>query len=253
MKKKICVVINSRANYGRIKTFINEIKNNSKLDLKILVSASAMLYRFGQVFKTIEKDGFKIDKKIYSIVEGDNLTTMAKSTGLSITELSTYFENSRPDIVVVIADRFENLAVAIAASYMNIPVAHIQGGEVTGSIDEKVRHAITKLSNIHFVSTERAKKFVINMGEDPKTVFKTGCPSIDIAKKFSKKTSDKQIDKILLHKGDEGFYFKNRKFIVVLQHPVTTEFTQIYNQIKGTLDAVVELKKKKNKCSMAVA
>ena len=108
---------------------------------------------------------------------------MTKSAGLTIIELSNIFKKIKPDVVVVLADRFENLPVAICASYMNIPLAHVQGGEVTGSIDEKVRHAITKLSDIHFVSTERSKKFVIKMGENKKSVFNTGCPSIDIAKK----------------------------------------------------------------------
>ena len=109
--------------------------------------------------------------KIYSIVEGENLTTMAKSTGLSIIETSTFFENYRPDGVIVIADRFKNLSVAIAASYLNIPLIHIQGGEVTGSIDEKVRHSITKLADIHFVSTKRSKNYLLKMGENKNQYF----------------------------------------------------------------------------------
>ena len=161
--KKICVVVNSRANYGRIKSFMREVRESKILDLQIIVGASALLHRFGRVVDIIKKDGFIPNALLYSIIEGETPTTMAKSTGLGIIELSTIFQNLKPDLVLTVADRFETLSTAVAASYMNIPVAHIQGGETTGSIDEKVRHAITKLSDIHFVSTRRAKEFVIKM------------------------------------------------------------------------------------------
>ena len=113
------------------------------------------------------------------VLEGENLAAMAKTTGLGLLELATVFDNLKPDVVVTVADRYETLATAVAAAYMNIPLAHIQGGEVTGSIDEKVRHAVTKLADLHFVSTERSRERVIRMGEDPDAVFMTGCPSID--------------------------------------------------------------------------
>ena len=128
------------------------------IELQLIVGASALLHRFGDVRSIIESDGFPISGRVYSIVEGENPTTMAKSTGLAIIELSTMFENLQPDVVLTVADRFETLATAVAASYMNIPVAHTQGGEVTGSIDESVRHAITKLSHIHFPATKLAAR-----------------------------------------------------------------------------------------------
>ena len=156
--KRICVVVNSRANYARIKSVLTEIKNYKNLNLQIILGASTLMDRFGNVSDIIEKDGFKISEKVYSIVEGDNPTTMAKSTGLAIIELSNIFENSKPDMVLTVADRFETLATAVAASYMNIPLVHTQGGEVTGSIDESVRHAITRLANIHFPATLKSKK-----------------------------------------------------------------------------------------------
>ena len=238
-KKKICVAINNRANYARVKSLLIELKKNKKFDLKILLGASAILSRFGELYNIIRKDGFREIKKIYSIVEGENLTTMAKSTGLSIIETSTFFENQRPDAVIVIADRFENLSVAIAASYLNIPLIHIQGGEVTGSIDEKVRHAITKLSDIHFVSTRRSRNYLIKMGEQKQSVFFTGCPSIDIASKSKSKLF-------------KNFFVKNRgvgnypnfkeKYIVVMQHPETTKYSGTLNQIKQTIDALIQIK-----------
>ena len=186
--KKICVVVNSRANYARIRSVLFEIKKNKKLSLQLILGASSLMDRIGNLSKIVKKDGFKISGKIYTIIEGNNLTTMAKSSGLAIIELSNIFENNRPDFVLTVADRFETISTAIAASYMNIPLIHTQGGEVTGSIDESVRHAVTKLSNFHFPSTLKAKQNVIRMGENKKRVFLTGCPSIDLAKKVLKST-----------------------------------------------------------------
>ena len=125
-------------------------------------------------------DGFAPDATIRFIIEGETPATMAKSTGLGLLELPTVFELLQPDIVVTVADRFETIATAVAASYMNIPVAHTQGGEVSGSIDESVRHAVTKLAHVHFPATELAARRVIAMGEDPAWVFNVGCPSIDL-------------------------------------------------------------------------
>ena len=152
---------------------------------------------------------------------------------------ATFFENYRPDAVLVIADRFENLSVAISASYLNIPLIHIQGGEVTGSIDEKVRHAITKLSDIHFVATKRSKKFLIKMGENKKNVFLTGCPSIDIAFKAKSKLS-KDFFKKNKGVGNVPKYYE--KYIVVMHHPETTKFNETYSQILQTINAILKLK-----------
>ena len=232
MKKKICVVVNNRANYARIKSLLIEITKIKKFDLNILLGASAILTRFGNVDKIIKSDGLKISGKIYSIVEGENLATMSKSTGLAIIETTTYFENIRPDVVIVIADRFENLSVAIAASYLNIPLIHIQGGEVTGSIDEKVRHAITKLSDIHFVSNSRAKKFLINMGENKEKIFITGCPSIDLVK-GNTKSLDKNF--FIRNMGIGNTPSFNEKYMVFLQHPETTKFDSVKAQINETI------------------
>jgi len=238
-KRKICVVVNSRPNYSRIKSFLYEAQKSKNIDLNILVGASALLYRFGEVVKIIKKDGFKISQMVHSIVEGENPATMAKSTGLGIIELSTHFQNLNPDIVLTVADRFETIATAIAASYMNIPVAHTQGGEMTGSIDENVRHAITKLSHIHFPSTKRAKKNLILMGENPSKVFLTGCPSIDLIKNTNLSLNKN----ILTNKQGVGDSIElNKEYIILLQHPVTTEFGDGPAQIRQTLEAIGKLK-----------
>ncbi|MES2411757.1 MAG: UDP-N-acetylglucosamine 2-epimerase, partial [Bacteroidota bacterium] len=184
--RKIAVVITARPSYSRVKTVLTAIKNHPELELQLIVAASALLDRYGSAVNYIESDGFEIAAKVFNVLEGENLTAAAKTTGIGILELSTVFDNLRPDIVVTVADRFETMATAISASYMNIPLAHIQGGEVTGNIDEKVRHSITKLADYHFVASENAKNRVIQLGENPSMVFNTGCPSIDIAQEVAK-------------------------------------------------------------------
>lgn len=237
-KRKICVVVASRANYGRIKSALRAIQEHPGLELQLIVGASALLYRFGQVVDVIQDDGFEVTARVYSIVEGENLTTMAKSTGLGIIELATLFENLAPDIVLTVADRFETMATAVAASYMNIPVAHTQGGEVTGSIDESVRHAITKLSHLHFVATEQSRDRVIRMGEDPARVFNTGCPAIDAIAHIDLELGPDFFER---YGGVGQSIDPSKPYLVVLQHPVTTEFGSGLAQINETLDAVKRL------------
>ena len=179
---KIAVVINSRANYGRIKSFLVESRNYKSLNVKVIAGASALLAKYGRVVDIIKEDGFEVAAELDSIVEGDEPIHMAKSTGLGIIETASVIKKLKPNAVLTIADRYETLATAVAASYMNIPVIHTQGGDQTGSIDESVRHAITKLSHIHFPASEKSKERIIAMGEDPKFVFNVGCPSIDLIK-----------------------------------------------------------------------
>jgi UDP-hydrolysing UDP-N-acetyl-D-glucosamine 2-epimerase len=233
--RKVCVVVNSRANYGRIKSVLQAIKTHPKLELQLIVGASALLQRFGGVIDLIRSDGFEPNATVYSIVEGETPTTMAKSTGMAILELATQFENLKPDIALTVADRFETIATAIAASYMNISVAHTQGGEVTGSIDESVRHAVTKLSHIHFPATEQARDFLIRMGEVPDTVYLTGCPSLDAVADIDLSISN---DLFQRYRGVGPDLDAAKPYIVVLQHPVTTEYGKGLAQIDETLAAV---------------
>jgi len=238
MQRKICVVINSRANYGRIKSVMEAIQEHPDLELKTIVGASALLHRFGQAVDVIRKDGIEPAAKVYSIVEGENPTTMAKSTGMAIMDLSTQFENLRPDVVLTVADRFETIATAIAASYMNIPVAHTQGGEVTGSIDESVRHAVTKLAHVHFPATKQAADYLLRMGEEPGRVHLTGCPAIDLIANLDLSLPG---DLFESNRGVGAKLDTNQPYLVVLQHPVTTEFGQGFEQIQETLAAVLAL------------
>ena len=235
--RKICVVINNRANYARIKYFLKAAQKNSKLELSVILGASANLQRYGELSQTLKKDGFSPKYKISTIVEGENPISMAKSTALSIIELSSIFEKIKPDIVLTVADRFETLATAIASSYLNIFLAHTQGGEVSGSIDESVRHSISKLAHIHFPSTRRSKDFLIKMGENKKQIFLTGCPSIDILKNEKLKISNKLMKKINSTKTDGNIDFNN-DYLILMQHPVTTEYFDAKRQINETIKAV---------------
>lgn len=239
-KRKICVVVTARPSYSRVKTLLKAIKDNPNLELQLVVAASALLDLYGSVVKTMENDGFKINAKVFMIIEGENPATMAKTTGIGLIELSTVFYNIKPDIVVTIADRYETIATAIAAAYMNIPLAHIQGGEITGSIDEKVRHAITKLANFHFVSNSRAADNVIRMGEFPEHVFITGCPSIDLVKEMIGNINE-GFDPFRKYTGVGSEVNLSEGYLVVMQHPVTTEYDLARVHITETLYAIKEI------------
>jgi UDP-hydrolysing UDP-N-acetyl-D-glucosamine 2-epimerase len=239
-KRKIAVVITARPSYSRVKTVLQAIQKHPELELQLIVAASALLDRYGSAVNYIEKDGFEIHAKVFNVLEGENLTAAAKTTGIGILELSTVFDNLKPDIVVTVADRFETMATAISASYMNIPLAHIQGGEVTGNIDEKVRHAITKLSDYHFVASESARERVIKLGEDASFVFNTGCPSIDLAYEITK-LKNLSFNPYQKYGGVGAEPDLSKGYLVVMQHPVTTEYQDSRKHIEETLLAINEL------------
>ena len=236
-KRKICVAVTARPSYSRIKTALAAIRAHPHLQLQLVVAASALLERYGSAAKFIEQEGFEIAARVYMVLEGENPAAMAKTTGLGVLEMATVFDNLRPDIVVTVADRYETMATAVAASFLNIPVAHVQGGEVTGSIDEKVRHAVTKLADIHLVATDRARERVVRMGEDPEMVWVTGCPSIDLA---CETLRDPTLDFDPMEKyGGVGLTVDlSTGYLVVMQHPVTTEHQLAREHVIETLVAV---------------
>lgn len=237
-KREVCIAVHSRANYGRIKTVMRAVREHPQLELQLVVGASALLERYGQAIDQIREDGFEPDATLHYMIEGGTPTTMAKSTGMGIVNMATLLEELDPDIVLTVADRFETMSTAVTASYMNIPLAHTQGGEVTGSIDESVRHAITKLAHIHFPATEKATQNVVRMGEDPDRVHCTGCPAIDAVSDI-----DLELPRDIFERyGGVGAELDaNHPFILVSQHPVTTEHTEARDQIGATLKAVRNL------------
>jgi UDP-hydrolysing UDP-N-acetyl-D-glucosamine 2-epimerase len=239
-KRKICVVITARASYARVKTALQNINKHPELELQLVLAGSSLLDRYGSAFKVIERDGFEVTEKIYNVLEGETPITMAKTTGIAIMELTTTFQKLKPDVVVTIADRFETIATSIAASYQNIPLAHIQGGEVTGNIDEKVRHANTKLADIHLVASDDARQRVLKLGEDPLMVINTGCPSMDLAREVLE-NPEFDFDPLVKYGGVGDEIHWRDGYLVVMQHPVTTEFEKSREHVAATLEVIKEL------------
>lgn len=236
--KNICVVIGSRANYSSIKSAMAAIKHHAALNLQIVSFASSILDRYGCVADLIEGDGFTIDAKIYNLIEGETPLTMAKSTGLGLIELPTVFERLKPDIVLTVGDRFETMATTLAAAYMNIAVAHTMGGEVTGTIDESIRHAITKFAHIHFPASNEAAERILKLGERSDSIFMVGCPRIDlVAESLSNQINVDEMS-TLLSDGVGAVVDPSKPFLLVSQHPITTEYGLGERQITATLDAV---------------
>lgn len=237
--RKICVVIGSRANYSSIKSAMVAINNHPKLQLQIVTCASAVLGRYGAVVDLIEKDGFSINEKFFMLIEGESPTTMAKSTGLGLIELPTIFERLKPDIVLTVGDRFETMATTLAAAYMNILIAHTMGGEVTGTIDESIRHAVTKFAHIHFPASKDALDRITKLGEKKDDIYLVGCPRIDLVSTVLKQGTE-LIELDTLKEGVGKTIDINKPFVLVSQHPVTTEYGEGEKQIWETLSAVKE-------------
>ncbi|MFZ5584432.1 MAG: UDP-N-acetylglucosamine 2-epimerase [Thermodesulfobacteriota bacterium] len=240
--RKICVVVGSRANYSSIKSVMRAVKEHPELTLQLVVGASALLDRFGSVVDVIERDGFTPTAKVHMIIEGETPQTMAKSTGLGLLELPTIFGALKPDVVITVGDRFETMATAIAAAYMNIPLAHTMGGEVTGTIDESIRHSVTKLAHIHFPANREAGERIIRMGEHPDSVHVVGCPRIDLVAEIARNNGRHLDQEFLAQEGVGGHIDPDKPFLLVNQHPVTTEYGRGEEQINATLEALMELR-----------
>ena len=234
MAKKILVTTGTRAEYGILRPLLKEIQKSKKLKLILIVTGSHLSKKHGYTINEIKKDGFKIDSIIRLSHFRDKNVDVSTTIGDYIINFSKIFQKFKPDINFVIGDRDEMLASAIAASHMNIINAHLAGGDKSGGIDEYNRHAITKLSNIHFANTVNSKKRIIRMGEDPKYVFLTGSPVIDDI--FSKKITEKSVLEKKL-----GVKIMGNE-IILIQHPVTTQPKQTEMQITNTLNAIASLK-----------
>ncbi len=238
-KRKIAIVVSNRASYARVKYLMKAIKEHPALKLQLIVGASTLLYRFGSAINVIRKDGFKINKELYYVIEGNDLITQSKTTALGILELSTAFNELKPDAIVSVADRFETMSTAIASTYQNIPLIHIQGGEISGNIDDRVRHAITKLADIHFVASKKSRERVLKMGEDKNYVFNFGCPAMDLLKNEDLSINNRKMPK----RGGTGANTDwNKPYILMLQHPVTTSYGQGLQEITETLQALKKFK-----------
>ncbi len=233
--RKICVITGSRAEYGLLSGLMKAINEDKELRLQIVATNMHLSPEFGLTYKEIEKDGFNIDKKVEMLLSSDTSNGTTKSVGLGTIGFADAFEDLKPDIIVVLGDRYELLSAVTAATLYKIPIAHIHGGEITeGAYDNGIRHAITKLSHLHFTSTEDYRKRVIQMGEQPNTVFNVGSLGIENIKRI-KPLSLKELEKSLNFRiGDKCF--------IVTYHPVTLESNTAEEQICNLLSVLSEFK-----------
>jgi UDP-hydrolysing UDP-N-acetyl-D-glucosamine 2-epimerase len=233
-RRRVCVVLVDRANYGRLKPVMHAIRSRPELELQVLAAGTMVLERFSKPVQVVEADGFRVNGEIYLELEGSTPTTMAKSVGFGVVEFASEFQRLKPDIVLLIGDRYEALAAAIAAAYMNICIAHIQGGEVSGSIDESARHAISKFAHYHFPSTRRSAEYLVRMGERPDTIMAIGCPSSDIARQLDRTLTSE----IVNSRGSGAWIDVTQPFLLVLFHPTTTEYGDERGQMEQLLEAL---------------
>ena len=227
-RRKVCVVLVDRANYGRLKPVMRAIADHPRLELQVLVGGTMVLERFGRPVQIVQSDGFPVDGEIYLELEGSTPATMAKSVGFAMIEFASEFHRLKPDLVLLIGDRYEALAAAVASAYMNLCTVHLQGGEVSGSIDESARHAISKFAHFHVPSTRRAADYLVRMGEGPDTVLTIGCPSSDIARGL-----DRELASEVVNGHGSGVAIDiDHPFLLVVFHPVTTEYGGEHHQIQ---------------------
>ncbi len=239
-RRKVAVPLIDRANYGRMKPVLAAIQRHPDLELQVICSGSMVLERFGLPIREVERDGFPVCGSVYIEIEGSIPSTMAKSVGMGVIEFASELQRLKPDVLLAIGDRYEMLSVIVAAGFMNICIAHVQGGEVSGSIDESIRHAITKFAHYHFPSTARSADYIVRMGESPETVFLVGCPSSDLA--FAMLDGGADLDAEVINATGSGAHIDpNRPYLLVVYHPVTTSFGRETAPVEEILHALDRL------------
>ena len=229
--RKICIVTGSRAEYGLLSRLMRLIQEDTELTLQIIATNMHLSPEFGLTYKEIEKDGFRIDNKLEMLLSSDTANATTKSVGLATIGFADVYENLKPDLLIVVGDRFEILAAVTAALFFKIPVAHLHGGEITeGAYDDAIRHAITKMSHLHFTSTEEYRKRVIQLGEEPARVFNVGAIGID---------NIRHLQLMPKNELEESLNFKfGRRSVLVTFHPVTLESNTAEEQIQNLLQAL---------------
>ena len=240
MSTVVAAVVTSRSQYARVKTTLQALSEDSRIDFHLIVSGGALVHRFGDISDIIEAAGLEIDRKIHTLLEAGEPVTQAKTTGVALVEYATAFEEFDPDLMLTSGDRHETMASTLAASYLNIPVVHLEGGEITGSIDNKVRHATTKMADYHLVSTERSKQVVRQLGEAANRIYRTGCPSIDLAKQIIQEGRDKY-DPQSEYGGVGNTVDVSQDYIIVQYHPLPTEYGSNYEKTQELIRAYEQL------------
>lgn len=230
MRKIISIVTATRAEYGLLRPIIDRLRENEQIDVRLVVTGAHLSPEFGLTYREIEHDGYPIDEKIEILLSADTPASISKSMGLAMISFADYYAKLKPDLVILLGDRYETLAVAIAAMNQRIPIAHLYGGETTeGAVDESIRHAITKMSYLHFTSTEEYRKRVIQLGEAPERVFCVGAVGIENIKRVKLMTKPEL---------EESINFRlDKPYAVVTFHPVTLEHNNSREQITALLEA----------------
>ena len=236
-RRKVLVVLVDRANYGRLKPVMRAIDEHPALELQVVCAGTMVLERFDQPVRVVRADGFPVHGEVFVELEGSTPATMAKSVGFATIEFTSTFQRLNPDVVLLIGDRYEALGAAIAAAYMNIPILHMQGGEVSGSIDESARHAISKFAQFHFPSTRRSAEYLLRMGEKPDTILGVGCPSGDIALNLEGHLSADTLNS----RGAGATVNPEKPFLLVVFHPTTTEYGGERSQVEQLLVALEDV------------
>ncbi|RPJ96824.1 UDP-N-acetylglucosamine 2-epimerase (hydrolyzing) [Rummeliibacillus sp. TYF005] len=229
MNKKICIVTGTRAEYGLLKSLITQINQDVAFELQLIATGTHLSHEFGLTYKQIEQDGFIIDEKIEMLLSSDTPTAVVKSMGLATIDFSTAFQRLNPDLIIILGDRFEMLAVAQTALILQIPIAHIHGGENTfGAYDDAIRHSITKMATWHFVSTEEHRKRVIQLGEHPSRVFNVGAMGIEYIFNLELLSKQKLYEELQLD--------LTKPFFLITQHSETNGDVTAIEDLLNVLD-----------------
>ncbi len=231
--RKICFPITSRVHYARQKRLLTMLKTNKHFDLQVVAGGSVLSERYGEMFASaLLSDGFQVRDALYNLIDGGGHVAMAKTASLVALEFTNTLHKLNPDIVLIRGDRFEQLSIAMVAAYLNKTIAHIEGGDSTGTIDESVRHAITKLAHIHFVTNEDARRRVIKMGEDPKYIFNVGSTDVEFVAALPRSFNGSAVNKIGVGRSID----LDKDYLTVMYHPVTTE-----NHNRKTAEMLLEI------------
>lgn len=236
-RRRVCVVLVDRANYGRLKPVMRAVAARPELELQVICAGTMVLERFDGPVRAVRADGFPVDDEVFMELEGSNPASMSKSVGLGIVEFTNSYQRLRPDVVLVIGDRYEALAATIAAAYLNLPIVHMQGGEVSGSIDESARHAISKFAHFHYPATKRAADYLVRMGEHPGTILGVGCPSSDLARQLEPTLASDVVNR----RGNGVNIDVDKRFLLVVFHPTTTEYGGERAQMEELLAAIEDV------------
>lgn len=237
MTTHLATFLTTRSQYARVQKVLESLTEDDEIHLDIILSGGSLVHDYGELHDTLEDDGLRVSRELHTLLEGDEPVTQAKTTGMGLIEFASAIDDMDPDAVLTTGDRYETLATTIATAYLNKPVVHLEGGEVTGSIDDRVRHATTKMSDYHFVSTERSQRIVRGLGEPSERVYRTGCPSIDLCRSILEDGRD-DYDPQDEYGGVGPRIDTSGDYLVVQYHPLPTQYESMYDRTWELIEAV---------------